>query len=99
MCAVDERAVSSFVLRLLDTGRGQPDVIETTQQPLPGGLWQKIVPRQPLEFGEYVLIEVLNEHAVNADVWDFGVHPTAKENDEAFRPEAKKPAQLERRGR
>lgn len=92
-----ERAVSSFLLRLLGTGRVQPDLIETEVQVLPGGQWERLTPRQPLAFGEYVLIEVLNDRAVNGAMWDFGVHPTAKENDEALRPEPKRPTRLERR--
>jgi hypothetical protein len=50
-----------------------------------------------LEFGEYALIEVLSDHEINLNVWDFGVHSDAKENVEAIRPEAKKPVTLERR--
>lgn len=92
-----QRAISSFLIRYLGTAHWQPDLIELRAEPLPGGLWERFVPAQPLEFGEYVLIEVLNDRAVNAGVWDFGVHPTAKENDEAIRPEVKRPAQLERR--
>ena len=92
-----ERAVSSFLLRLLGSERKQPDLIELRAETMTGGNWRRLIPTQPLEFGEYVLIEVLNEHAVNAGVWDFGVHPTAKENDEAQRPEVKRPAQLEHR--
>lgn len=92
------RAVSSVRLGLLGTGKTQPDVIEVREEPLPGGVWLKLVPMQPLEFGEYALIEILNDRSVNADVWDFGVHPTAKENDEALRPEPKRPVRLERRG-
>ncbi|MGI4828864.1 MAG: hypothetical protein ACRYFU_11840 [Janthinobacterium lividum] len=93
----DQRAVSSFLIRNLGTGHWQPDLIELRAEILPGGLWERFSPAQPLEFGEYALIEVLNDRAVNAGVWDFGVHPTAKENDEAMRPEVKRPAQLERR--
>ena len=91
------RAVNSFLLRLLDSGRSQPDLIETRLEPLLGGQWERVVPRQPLAFGEYVLVEVLNDRAINSSVWDFGVHPTAKENDEALRPEPKRPKVLERR--
>ncbi len=91
------RAVSSLRLSRLGTGKAQTDVIEVKAEPLAGGVWLKLTPTQPLEFGEYALMEVLNDRAVNANVWDFGVHPTAKENDEALRPEAKRPVQLERR--
>ena len=92
-----QRAVESLLLRRLGSGGGQAGVIELAAESLPGGVWLRLAPRQPLEFGEYVLIEVLSDRAVNADMWDFGVHPTAKENDEALRPEAKRPQRLERR--
>ncbi len=92
------RAVSSVRLGLLGSGRTQPDVVELKVEPLPGGLWRKLTPLAPLEFGEYALLEVLDGRTVNADVWDFGIHPTAKENDEALRPEPKRPVRLERRG-
>lgn len=91
------RAVDSVRLNLLGSGQTQPDVIELRAEPLPGGVWLKLTPTQPLEFGEYVLMEAMNERTVNADVWSFGVHPTAKENDEALRPEPKRPTRLERR--
>lgn len=93
------RALSSLRLQFLGTGRAQPGVVEMRAEPLPGGMWVKLTPSQPLEFGEYALVEVLNDRAINAAVWDFGVHPTAKENDEALRPEPKRPTQLERRRR
>ncbi len=93
------RAVASVRLALLGTGQHQSDVVEVRAEALPGGFWTKLVPEQPLQFGEYALVEVLNGRAVNADVWDFGVHPTAKENDEALRPEPRRPVQLEHRRR
>jgi hypothetical protein len=93
----DSRIVDSFRIGQLGTGRKQPDIIETKQEVLPGGRWMKLTPEQPLEFGEYALIEVISAHEVNLNVWDFGVHSDAKENVEAIRPEAEKPAALERR--
>jgi hypothetical protein len=93
----DSRIVDSFRIGQLGTGRKQPDIIETKQEVLPGGRWMKLTPEQLLEFGEYALIEVISAHEVNLNVWDFGVHSDAKENVEAIRPEAEKPAALERR--
>lgn len=83
-----EREIDSFRLGLLGTGHKQPDIIETKQETLPGGKWMKLTPVEPLLFGEYALIEVLDGHEVNLDVWDFGIHPDAKENVEAIQPEA-----------
>jgi hypothetical protein len=93
----DERIVNSFHLRWLGTGRVQPGVVETQQQVLPGGRWMKLTADQPLEPGEYALLEVLSGHEVNLNLWDFGVHANAKANAEAIRPEAERPTSLQRR--
>ena len=91
------RVLSSFRIGLLDSGQHQPDVAETTSQLLPGGHWLKIVPKEPLEFGEFALLEVISDKAVNLGVWDFGVHPVAPENRDVIKPEAARPLNLERR--
>jgi hypothetical protein len=95
----DERVLDSFRLSLLGTGRTQPDIIETRADPLPGGHWMKLTPLQPLEFGEYALVEIVGLNAVNLDVWDFGVHSDAPENVEAIHPEPRRAPSLEHRGR
>ena len=92
----DARQLDSFRIRDLGV-KAQRDVIELNASALSGGHWLKLVPAQPLEFGEYALVEVLNEREVNLGVWDFGVHPPAPENVEAIHPEPKRPVSLERR--
>jgi hypothetical protein len=92
----DSRVLNSFRIAALGV-KHQPDVIELKIGEVPGGHWLKLIPTQPLEPGEYALVEVLSDHEVNLGVWDFGVHSDAKENDEAIRPEPKRPATLERR--
>ena len=91
------RVVASFRINLLGTGRSQPDLVETTTQLLPGGHWMKITPREHLEFGEFALMEVLSDKAVNLGVWDFGVHPVSPENADALKPEPNRPVVLGRR--
>jgi hypothetical protein len=93
----DSRIVDSLRIAQLNSGKPQSDIVETRQEDLPGGHWMKLTPTQPLEFGEYALIEVVSDHEVNLDVWDFGVHSAAKENVEAIRPEARRPATLKSR--
>ena len=93
----DLRIVDSMRIALLGTGRPQRDIVETRAEILPGGHWMKLTPLQPLDFGEYALIEVLGPNAVNLDVWDFGVHSDAPENIEAIHPEARRPPTLEHR--
>jgi hypothetical protein len=62
------------------------DMVETTTQVMPGGHWMKVVPKEPLSFGEYALMEVLSPQDVNLDVWDFGVDPRAPENKNTLTP-------------
>ncbi len=92
----DARELASFRIRELGS-KAQADVFEVKSTVLPGDHWLKLEPIQPLEFGEYALVEVLNEREVNLGVWDFGVHPPAPENVEAIRPEVRRPVTLERR--
>jgi hypothetical protein len=93
----DARVFASFNIAMLGA-KPQEDVVETTMEVLPGGHWMKLTPKKALDFGEYALMEVVSENEVNAGVWDFGVHPTAPDNKDAMKPQAKRPATLERRG-
>jgi len=95
----DSRILASFNLPQLGAARRQEDIVETTSDPLPGGHWLKLTPREPLSFGEYALMEVLNDRDVNLGVWDFGVHPVAPENRDAIKPQPKRPFQLDHRRR
>jgi hypothetical protein len=91
------RIVASFKVNLLGGVRRQEDVVETSTEILPGGHWMKITPRQPLDFGEYALMEIISDKEVNLGVWDFGVHPVAPENRDALKPQPRRPINLERR--
>ncbi len=93
----DSRVVDSFQIPLLGSGKKQADVVEMKQEELPGGHWMRLTPEQPLQPGEYALIEVLSGKEINLNVWDFGVHPDAPESMEAIRPEVKKPVELKNR--
>ena len=91
------RVISSFRIGLLGSGQHQEDVVESTLERLPGGHWLKITPAEPLDFGEFALMEVISDKAVNLGVWDFGVHPVAPENRDILKPEPRRPVTLERR--
>ena len=92
------RVIASFRIPLLGSGQRQEDVVETTTELLPGGHWLKITPREPLDFGEFALMEVISDKAVNLGVWDFGVHPVAPENKDILKPEPRRGVMLERHG-
>ena len=92
------RVIASFRIPLLGTGQRQEDVVETTAELLPGGHWLKITPKEPLDFGEFALMEVISDKAVNLGVWDFGVHPVSPENRDIIKPEPRHGVSLERHG-
>jgi hypothetical protein len=92
------RVIASFRIGLLGTGQRQEDVVETTSELLPGGHWLKITPKEPLDFGEFALMEVISDKAVNLGVWDFGVHPVSPENRDTIKPEPRRRTTLERHG-
>jgi hypothetical protein len=91
------RVIASFRINLLGSGQRQEDIVETASQLLPGGHWLKITPAQPLDFGEFALMEVISDKAVNLGVWDFGIHPVAPENRDIIKPDPRRPVMLERR--
>ncbi len=93
----DSRIIASFNLSQLGGGGRQEDVVEFTVDPLPGGHWLKLTPKESLSFGEYALMEVINDRDVNLGVWDFGVHPVAPENRDAIKPQPKRPFRLDHR--
>jgi hypothetical protein len=92
------RVIASIRIPLLGTGQHQEDVVETTTELIPGGHWLKITPKEPLDFGEFALMEIISDKAVNLGVWDFGVHPVAPENRDIIKPEPRRPVTLERHG-
>ena len=92
----DARVVNSVRIRQLGV-KAQPGVTELVADTLPGGIWVRLTPAQPLLAGEYVLMEVLSDHELNLGVWDFGVHADAKEDVEAVRPQSGHESTLERR--
>jgi hypothetical protein len=89
------RVIASFRIGLLGGGGHQEDVVETTTELLPGGHWLKVTPKEPLDFGEFALMEVISDKAVNLGVWDFGVHPVSPENRDVIKPEPRRPVTLE----
>jgi hypothetical protein len=85
----DSRVIGSINISLLGKVSQAENMIDTTAEILPGQHWMKLTPKQPLEIGEYALIEILSPKEVNLSVWDFGIDPTAPENSNARLPREK----------
>ena len=80
------RVVAAMNISMLGKVSHSENIVETTSQIMPGGHWMKVVPKEPLSFGEYALMEVLTPQEVNLDVWDFGVDPPSPENKNVLTP-------------
>jgi hypothetical protein len=85
----EKRAIADLKISLLGSMKEQRNVIVTTVEAV-GTDWVKITPKQPLEPGEYALIEMLTPKQMNMYVWDFGVNPSAPANPTAWKPQAPK---------
>ncbi len=80
-------------LKRAPTGKISQDehFMKTTIDRINGG-WLKVTPTEALAPGEYALIEMSGNQAINLEVWDFGVNPKAPANPNAWKAEAKTPA-------
>jgi hypothetical protein len=80
----DSRVVGAIEIAVYGKVSQKANYVETHATPVSGD-WIKVTPVQPLEPGEYALVEMLGKD-VNLYVWDFGVHPGAPQNPKAWRP-------------
>jgi hypothetical protein len=64
------------------------DFVKTTIDKIGHG-WFKLTPAAELAPGEYALIEMNGNEAMNLYVWDFGINPNAGPNANPWKPEEK----------
>jgi hypothetical protein len=79
----DARVVGAIEVAVYGKVSQKENYVQTRSEPL-NRQWIKVVPAQPLDPGEYALVEMLGKD-VNMYVWDFGVSPSAPENASAWK--------------
>ena len=79
----DARVVGAIEVAVYGKVSQKENYVQTRSEPL-NRQWINVVPSQPLDPGEYALVEMLGKD-VNVYVWDFGVSPTAPENASAWK--------------
>jgi hypothetical protein len=80
------RIVGSLKVSMIGSVSQEGTFIPATVEKFTGP-WLKVTPSQPLERGEYAIVEMLGAKEMNLYVWDFGVNPSAPENQSAWKPE------------
>lgn len=87
---VDERNMVRIVdpvhLNADGTVAQSDNVILTRTEVVPGKHWLCVHPAQPLEIGEYALIEIDPSAGISPNVWDFRVDPTKGDNPGSLTP-------------
>ncbi len=73
----------------------QENFVKTTIDRVAGG-WFKLTPTEDLAPGEYALVEMKGNDAMNLYVWDFAVNPAAPANANPWKPD-EKPAEPEKK--
>lgn len=75
----NSRSAGTVITKISGKTSETQKFIAATPSKVNAGPWIKITPAEPLEPGEYALVEMLGAE-MNLYVWDFGVNPNAPEN-------------------
>jgi hypothetical protein len=82
-----KRIVGDIKVNPLGKASQEQKLVPASSEKLTGG-WVKVTPQQPLETGEYAVVEMLGKEGMNLYVWDFGVNSSAPANALVIKPDA-----------
>ncbi len=80
------RIVGAIHVNLAGKITQQENVVPTKVELTPGKHWLKITPTEPLQIGEYALVEIVSASEMNQSVWDFRVDPSLGDNEGSMGP-------------
>lgn len=87
---LDQRIAMRFLgpIQVSSTGAviGNPIVIPTKVQVMPGGRWLRVEPLRSMLIGEYALVEILSPTEMNPSVWAFELNPATGDNPGSLAP-------------
>ena len=87
---LDQRIAMRFMgpIQVSPTGAviGNPIVIPTKVQVMPGRRWLRVQPEHSMLIGEYALVEILSPTEMNPSVWDFELNPATGDNPGSLAP-------------
>src|SRR5215470_11472644 len=82
----DKRIVGTLKTAVYGKSSQEQEMIPATAEQLGEG-WVKLTCKEPLEAGEYAIVEMLGKQGMNSYVWDFGMHGNAPANLAVIKPD------------
>jgi hypothetical protein len=88
----DARVIGNLKVTFTGKTSQEGNFVPTRVEKIGTGEWFRVTPAQPLQPGEYAVVEMLSPEEINLYVWDFGVNAQSPANPDTWRPAPASPA-------